>query len=115
MIDFCVTRILLFNPSYLIYIYMYSRENNACILKRKQNKFSLFFFLACATLARRAWLERDARTDPLSDPPRFSSPKILDWLSNVGTTTIKLRNYVRYSTWSLIELSSDFAYHFVLN
>jgi len=90
----------------LIFYVLYNVLRGIC---QERNKFSLLFFLSVARArlsenTREGELQASTRT-PLSYP-RFSSPKgVLDWLSNVDTTTAELRNHVRHSTWSLIELS----------
>jgi hypothetical protein len=79
-------------------------------MPRTKQILSSFFFPPCHPRSlpagtREGELQASTRT-PLSLHPRFSSPKgVLDWLSNVDTTTAELRNHVRHSTWSLIELS----------
>lgn len=76
---------------------------------QERNKFSLlFFFPPCRALlpkgTREGELQASTRT-PLSTSAILSPKGVLDWLSNVDTTTAELRNHVRHSTWSLIELS----------
>lgn len=86
---------------------------NVCVLRgicQERNKFSLLFFFPPATRARyrRARERENCKHRPGRPSPTSAilSPKgVLDWLSNVDTTTVELRNHVRHSTWSLIELS----------
>jgi len=74
-----------------------------------KNETNSLFFLpvirACYWWGtREGELQASTRT-PLSTSAILSLKGVLDWLSNVDTTTAELRNHVRHSTWSLIELS----------
>lgn len=76
----------------------------------KNETNSLFFFLSLSSVLayRRARERENCKHRPGRPSPTSAilSPKgVLDWLSNVDTTTAELRNHVRHSTWSLIELS----------
>lgn len=67
----------------------------------KENKnFLLFSPYHSRYPLSKGMLEGETRIDhDALSPSTILFPKgVLDWLSNVGTTTTELRNYVRYST-----------------